>query len=219
MDDVMDKKLEKLKLPHIVLLDTSVMLEQGQTGNLIKEHEKSFYNESTISFARSHGDEMLDVLSGHLNCDVKISIGKVINNAGEGSVMAFSHGLNWAAELYPDIVVIPTGIEEANSSIKAALEILENTHCRIFASVGNCADDQYGCLYPAAYPECISVGSSGSQRDYNDWAKKPDIIVNSDKAISGTLTVKQFDTAGATMLAVAEYVNHNFLRDRLSASS
>jgi len=215
----MDKQLQKLKLPHIVILDTSVMLDQGQTGNLVKEHEKSFYNESTKSFARSHGDEMLDVLSGHLNCDVKISVGKVINNTGEGSVMAFSHGLNWAAELYPDIVVIPTGIKEANSSLKAALEILENTHCRIFASVGNSEDGQHGCLYPAAYPECISVGSASAQQDYNDWAKKPDVMVNNDSGISGNLPVKQSDTASATMLAVAEYVNHNFLRDRLSASS
>lgn len=195
-------------LPHVVILDTGACWKQSENVNLVKLNEQSFYNEPAQFEVAMHCDEMLSILSANINSKARVSIGKVINSAGSGTPSAFSHGLIWAASLYPDVVVIPLGLVKPNSSVKAALEILDNTRCKIFASVGNPGLDQQGSLYPAAYPECIAVGSACFQQDYNVWEQKPNIIMQDINKLSGSLRSFQMGSETATMFAVAEYINN-----------
>jgi len=195
-------------LPHVVLLDTGACWKKNAYAKLIKVSEQSFYNEPAQFDVAMHSDEMLQVLSDNLDSKVRVSIGKVINSAGVGTPSAFSHGLIWAAGLYPDIVVMPLGLVKPHSSVKAALEILDNTKCKIFASVGDPGNNQLDSLYPAAYPECISVGSACFQQDYQVWKQKPSIIMQEVKTATGKLRSFQLGSATATMLAVAEYLNN-----------
>jgi len=195
--------------PHVVLLDTGINWNQGKYSNLQLMATQSFYNEPLFVDTVTHGEKMLDILSENLTGKAKISVGKVINNAGKGTPSGFSHGLIWAAGLYPDVVVIPLGLVKPNSSVKAALEILANTNCKVYAAVGDPEVAQSRSLYPAAYPECIAVGSACYQSDYATWSSKPNLIMREFKTATRKLKSVQMGTETATMLAVAEYLNRN----------
>ncbi len=204
-------------LPHVVLLDTDATWPGEVFANLEPVRMQSFCHENALTDAVTHGASMLKVLSANLKGTVGVSLGKVIGHSRTGSPQAFARGLVWAAELYPDVVVIPLGLMKPNSSVKAALEILANTHCRIYAAVGKNDQLQQDSLYPAAYPECIAVGSTQQGQLYREWEFKPDLMVD-ESVIRATKALKniQMGTATATMLAVAEYLNHEFFDDKLN---
>lgn len=195
--------------PHIVLLDTGITWLKQEYSNIQFAYQQSFCHASDAQDSASHCSSMLQVLSSNLTCKSRVSLGKVLSAPGVGNPQVISRGLMWSAELFPDAVVMPLGLMKPNSSIKAALEILANTGCKIFAAVGNPYEDQKSCLYPAAYPECISVGCSRYSQVYDSWPEQPDILVdeemvNSVKGIDGV----HLGTSTATMLAVAEFFNN-----------
>lgn len=197
--------------PHIVVLDTGISWEKQEYANIQIAHKQSFCSAADARLATSHCSSMLEVLSRNLTCITRVSLGKVLSAPGVGNPQVISRGLMWSAELFPDAVVMPLGLMKPNSSVKAALEVLSNTGCRIFAAVGNPYEGQKSCLYPAAYPECISVGCTRYANVYDSWTVKPDILVEEETIAS----VKGIDgihlgTSTATMLAVAEFFNNEF---------
>jgi len=199
------------KVPHVVLLDTGANWSEQDNINLERGYMQTFCNEPFLEDSASHGSNMLKILSRNLKGTVKVSMGKVIADANAGSPQSFARGLIWAAELYPDVVVLPLGLMKPNSSVKAALEILANTHCKIYAAVGNVERGQTESLYPAAYPECIAVGSTQQRQAYQQWATKPDLLID-ETVVTNVKSMKniQWGTSAATMLAVAEYLNDEF---------
>jgi hypothetical protein len=203
-------------IPHIVLLDTDANWPGEELANLQSGMVQSFCRENAVVGADTHGLSMLKVLSVNLKGSARVSLGKVITHDSEGSPQAFARGLVWAAELYPDVVVIPLGMMKPNSSVKAALEILANTHCRIYAALGNNAQSRQDSLYPAAYPECISVGSAQQGQLYREWSVKPDMLID-ESIVTSMKSLKniQMGTSTATMLAVAEYINHEFFDNKV----
>ncbi len=207
-------------LPHIVLLDTDASWPNEGFSNLQSGMMQSFCRDNSLDNSDSHGVSMLKVLSANLNGTVQVSMAKVIAYHRPGSPQSFARGLVWAAELYPDVVVLPLGLMKPNSSVKAALEILSNTQCRIYAAVGKNDQLSESSLYPAAYPECISVGSMQQGQLYREWEVKPDILID-ESVVATTKTLKniQMGTSTASMLAVAEYLNHEYFDDKIHFNS
>ncbi len=199
------------KVPHVVMLDTGANWSEQDNLNLERGYMQTFCNEPFLEDSASHGSSMLKILSKNLKGTVKVSMGKVIADTNAGSPQAFARGLVWAAELYADVVVLPLGLMKPNSSVKAALEILANTHCKIYAAVGNADRGQKESLYPAAYPECIAVGSTQQRQAYQAWTAKPDLLID-ETIVSNVKSMRniQLGTSAATMLAVAEYLNDEF---------
>ena len=198
------------------MLDTGANWSEQDNFTLEPGSMQTFCNEPVMSDSAAHGSSMLKILSKNLKGVVKVSLGKVTADANTGSPQAFARGLVWAAELFPDVVVLPLGLLKPNSSVKAALEILANTHCRIFAAVGNGDQGQRDSLYPAAYPECIAVGSTLKRQVYQAWSTKPDMLVD-ETVVANVKTMRnlQMGTSAATMLAVAEYLNDEFFDDKV----
>lgn len=195
--------------PHVVVLGAGTKWPDKGVESLSHGFVQTFCTDTVGADTETQNTAMLNVLSANLKGKVRVSMGKVMADIHTGSAQSFARGLVWAAELYPEIVVIPLGLLKPNSSIKAALEILANTNCRIYAAVGNALPEQTGSLYPAAYPECIAVGSLSQSQVYQSWATKPDVLID-ESVVANVKGMKniQMGTATATMLAVAEYLNH-----------
>lgn len=197
--------------PHVVVLGASARWPDKGIELLKHGFVQSFSRDLADGHADDQNTAMLNVLSTNLRGTVRVSLGKVMANTQTGLPQAFARGLVWAAELYPDIVVIPLGLLKPNSSVKAALEILSNTNCRTFAAVGNAIPEQKDSLYPAAYPECIAVGSMSQRQLYQSWSTKPNLLVD-ESVVANVKGMKniQLGTSTATMLAVAEHLNHEY---------
>lgn len=195
--------------PHVVVLGASTRWPVKGVELLSCGNVQSFSSDGEDGNNDVQNADMLSVLSANLKGKVKVSLGKVMADTQSGSPQAFARGLVWAAELYPEVVVIPLGLLKPNSSVKAALEILANTNCRVYAAVGNAIPGQSDSLYPAAYPECIAVGSLNQSKLYQTWVTKPDLLVD-ESVVANVKEMKniQMGTSIATMLAVAEYLNH-----------
>ena len=197
--------------PHLVVLGAGTKWPDKGVESLSRGFVQTFCTDGDDINTDVQSSAMLNILSDNLKGTARVSMGKVMTDTRSGSAQAFARGLVWAAELYPEIVVIPMGLLKPNSSVKAALEILANTDCRIYAAVGNAAPEQTDSLYPAAYPECIAVGSMSQSQVYQNWPIKPDLLID-ESVVAQVKRMKnvQLGTAAATMIAVAEFLNHEY---------
>jgi thermitase len=100
---------------------------------------------------------------------------KVIDSGGAGSVSSVSSGITWATDHGARIINMSLGFTSSSSTLQSAVEYAHSHNVVIVAAAGN-----YGTaapVYPAAYPEVLSVAGTDSTdhpypwSSYGTWVK------------------------------------------------
>ena len=145
---------------------------------------RSFTGYDPLTDPVGHGTECCGILVAHavngspggVAQGVRLCIGQILDPTGIGLVETLCEALVWAANLSVNIVAIPSGRMSDHPQLRQSIADLLAKGILIVAPVGNPYYGQSGPLYPAAYPEVISVGSQAHQEVYATWKQMPMVI-------------------------------------------
>lgn len=83
---------------------------------------------------------------------------KVLGDDGSGSFEAIIKGLEYAAQLRPDVVSMSLGASQGSEELHKAIKKLYDLNIPCICAAGNDGNDS-PVNYPAKYPECIAVAA------------------------------------------------------------
>jgi subtilisin family serine protease len=195
----------------VAVLDSGFCRKHPALRSVTIPEAKSFVGGDPNVDAVGHGTECSSVIvrnswEGHVQGiapNAQLFVGQIIRPEGTGTIEALCAGLEWAATLHVDVVAIPLGVLRNQAMLRRAVEKVLCSGARIVAAAGNPFNGQKGCLYPAAYPDVISVGATTFADAYRSW-EIPPTFVGDTRSIplcttSGGWTTGN-DTSHATML-------------------
>ena len=90
--------------------------------------------------------------------DAKVIPVKVLDSHGNGDLATVAEGIRWAADNGADIIAMSLGAPSPLQNIRKAIQYAESKGIPTFVAAGNMGKSKE-LLYPANYPETISVGS------------------------------------------------------------
>ena len=134
------------------------MREQGNlqlsgSVSFLPEESRSAQKESGIS----HGTAVASVLFGLVPLAELYSV-EVLDAEGNGYYSSLIQGIYWAVENDMDVLVMSLGGKTYSAFLQEALRMAQWHDIVVLAAAGN--EDGAGVLYPAAYPETLSVGAA-----------------------------------------------------------
>lgn len=83
---------------------------------------------------------------------------KVLNRSANGNMENVVKGIDWAVEHGADLITMSLGTRNPLDEVQQAIIRAHEVGVVTFVAAGN-AGSSKNLLYPAAYPECISVGA------------------------------------------------------------
>lgn len=133
-----------------------------------------------------------------INWNIKIMPVRVIGPGGSGGYSALIAGIYWAVDNDADIINLSLAGSIDSTSLKEAVNYAVNHNVTIVAAAGN--NGSSPILYPAQYPEVISVGAIGPTRKrayYSNFGPNLDIVApGGDNSILGHNYNTILSTAG-----------------------
>ncbi len=111
---------------------------------------------------------------------------KVLDKTAEGSYFDIAQGIYYAVDRGADIINMSLGGVNSTTYLKNAVQYAVNKGVIIVSATGNTGGD---VLYPAAYPETISVGSINRNydlADYSNYGSEVDLVAPGTEIYSTT---------------------------------
>lgn len=134
----------------------------------------------------SHGTHVAGIIGAMTNnnlgvagvdWNVKIMPVRVIGPGGNGGYSALISGIHWAVDNGADVINLSLGGSVDSVSLREAIDYAINNGVTIVAAAGN--NGTSPILYPASYPEVISVGAigpSGERSYYSNYDPNLDLV-------------------------------------------
>ncbi|WP_018963760.1 S8 family peptidase [Coprothermobacter platensis] len=102
---------------------------------------------------------------------------KVLDSSGSGSYDAIANGIIWAADHGARVINMSLGGSQGSTTLQNAIQYAYNKGLVIVCASGN--DGKSTVSYPAAYTQCIAVGSTrfdGNRVSYSNYGSALDIV-------------------------------------------
>ena len=108
----------------------------------------------------------------------KLLVGKVLNDAGVGSVAGIVKGIEWAVEKKADIISMSFGSASSDPRIKRAIEYAASKNVLLVAAAGNEGPGPQTVGYPGRYPQVLSVAAIDPARKIAKFSSRgPEVDV------------------------------------------
>ncbi|MFW6021986.1 MAG: S8 family peptidase [Halanaerobiaceae bacterium] len=134
----------------------------------------------------SHGSHVAGIIAATANNgqgisglarNIKIMPVRVIDSGGSGGYSNLIAGIHWAVDNGADIINLSLAGNRNSRSLRDAVKYAVNRGTTIIASAGN--NGSSPILYPAKYPEVISVGAVGPTAErayYSNYGPDLDLV-------------------------------------------
>lgn len=150
-------------------------------------HGYNFYqNNTNLSDQNGHGTSIASVIASDtnnfkgiagINWHAKIMVLKALNNLGGGEYHHVAQAIYYAVDNHAQIINMSFGTYTDNLELKQAVEYAITNNVPVIAATGNNNKDKI--LYPAAYPDAISVGAvnnTGQRASFSNYGDNLDIM-------------------------------------------
>lgn len=108
----------------------------------------------------------------------KLLVGKVLNDAGVGSVNSIVRGIEWAVNKKADIISMSFGSASSDARIKKAVEYAASKNVLLVAAAGNEGPGPMTVGYPGRYPQVLSVAAIDPARKIAKFSSRgPEVDV------------------------------------------
>ena len=111
---------------------------------------------------------------------------KVLNGAGDGSLLDVAKGIRWAGDQGVDLICMSLGAPRPVQQVRKAIQHVAKKGIPCFVAAGN-AGKTKEVFYPAAYPETIAIGSideSLTRSGFSNTGKNLDFMAPGGKIFS-----------------------------------
>lgn len=194
----------------IAILDTGI----SQHKNLEIAGGISFVSDSKDYYDdNGHGTHIAGIIAANKNSSGKVSgvasqadiySVKVLNKNGIGSYSEVIEGIYWSIENKMDVISISFGGAQESEILHNAIKAAVKKGILIVAAAGNMGYGEEREVYPARYPEAISVGAISETYDRADFSSTGsgiDIVAPGTNIIS-TSNNEDYVTSSGTSVAV-----------------
>ena len=132
---------------------------------------------------------------------------KVLNSFGMGSISTVAKAIRWAVDNGADLITMSLGARNPTPDVLDAINYANSKKVVCFVAAGNAGSTKQ-LLYPAAYSECISVGSideNSMRADFSCTGPNLDFVAPGVKIYS-TVPTNSYAFLSGTCLAEGSYV-------------
>lgn len=162
--------------PVIAVLDTGVTPTSEIAGRVLPGHNAltggtdttDVYGHGTMTatLIAAGGDDGIGIAGQCWEC--RILPVKALNDTGNGTLSQLAEGVRWAVDNGADLINISAGSTSGSTVMRDAVLHAVANDVVIVAAAGNKEDAPP--LYPAAYPEVLSVAASASGGSRYSWS-------------------------------------------------
>jgi hypothetical protein len=193
VDQALDQKLDGKHI-KVAIIDTGISKHKDLKiagGESFVEGITSYYDDN------GHGTHVAGTIAALSNkigvvgsaSKSDIYAVKVLNNAGSGTVSQVIQGIEWAIENQMNIISMSLGSSINSEALHAAIIDAHNKGILVFAAAGNRGIGENTMLYPANYPEVISVGAtneSHKRENFSSTGPSLDLVAPGVEILSTT---------------------------------
>ncbi|MFP4662345.1 MAG: S8 family peptidase [Halanaerobiales bacterium] len=183
----------------VAVLDTGILPEHPDLqGNITKGYDFIDHDDDPTDTDPdfSHGTHVAGIIGAvtnnsegiaGINWDISIMPVRVIGPGGSGGYSALIAGIHWAVDNGANIINLSLAGSVDSTSLREAIEYAINNNVTVVAAAGN--NGSTPILYPAQYPEVISVGAVGPTKErayYSNYGPNLDIVApGGDNSVTG----------------------------------
>jgi hypothetical protein len=151
----------------VALLDSGVDLDHPDLAPNLVPGWDFVENDPVPQDENGHGTAVAGVIAARQDgrgaagvCpEVSLMPVRVADERGEASIADLARGLVFAADRGARVIVVPLGAKAGAAALEEAVRYAVARGALVVAAAGN--DSVNHELFPAAYPECLSVGAAG----------------------------------------------------------
>lgn len=152
---------------RVAVLDTGCALLHPDLKNQIEDAADFTGSKVGPGDTNGHGTHCCGVVAASRNevgtvgvaPEVRLLVGKVLNDSGVGSAETIIKGINWATDHGADIISMSFGSSSSDPGIKKAIEYANSKNVLLIAAAGNEGPGPRTVGYPARYPQVLSVAA------------------------------------------------------------
>lgn len=175
--EIIDWGLESLGIPDIwkqtqgedikvAVLDTGVALNHPDLKDTIVA-QKDFTGKGSVDDGQSHGTHCAGIVLARQNATGVIGVapkaglmvGKVLNDAGSGTLEWIAAGLDWAFENGADVISMSLGASSGSPALEKAVRRVIDGGRILIVAAGNDGQGYDTINFPGAYEDVICVGA------------------------------------------------------------
>jgi subtilisin family serine protease/pimeloyl-ACP methyl ester carboxylesterase len=134
----------------------------------------------------------------------KVFAVKVLDGSGQGSYSQVIQGIEWAIDQKVDVISISFGGIEYSQALHEAIRLANDNGILVIAAAGNRGPGEGTELYPALFPEVVSVGAvtqSHQIASYSSRGSKVDLVAPGTGVLSTTNNQGYGVLSGTSMAA------------------
>ncbi|MFC3798202.1 S8 family peptidase [Cohnella sp. GCM10012308] len=194
----------------VAVVDTGVQLDHPDLkGRLVKGTnivDPSAQPEDDVG----HGTHVAGVIAAEVNNNegvagmtwyTKVMPVKALDNSGAGTTYSVAEGIIWAADHGAHIINLSLGNYAQAQFLHDAIKYAHDKGVLVVAASGNDNTDRPG--YPAAYPEVVAVGATGSDElraPYSNYGDYIDVVAPGT-SIASTYPGSRYAALSGTSMA------------------
>jgi len=199
----------------VAVIDTGILIDHPDLqGNIIAGYDFiDNDNDPTDTDPNfSHGTHVAGIIGAMtnnnegiagINWNIQLMPIRVIGPGGSGGYSALIAGIHWAVDNGADIINLSLAGSVDSASLKDAINYALDHNVTVVAAAGN--NGSSPILYPAQYPEVISVGAIGPNKErayYSNFGPNLDIMAPGG---DNTVTSHNYNT----ILSTAGFMNND----------
>ncbi len=170
----------------IAVLDTGVSLTHPDLEGKVLPGYNALQDNNHVEDDNGHGTAVAGLIAASTNNQqgiagmcwgCRILPVKVLNARGGGDDASVSRGVRWAVDNGAQIINMSLGGSRESQTLREAIEYAFQQGVLIVASSGNDRPNGNPINYPAAYPEVIAVGATGTSDAIAGFSNTGDYIM------------------------------------------